>query len=330
MNGNSDIETRKNYWQDTVDCWRRLPNKAFFFGLLAAWLVLFQFLGNAILGYVHTSSLFSWLWDQYNKPSGDDAQGKFIPVLVVALFWWKRHELLSLPLKMWWPGFVIFVGALVLHIFGFLIQQPYPSIVALFAGIYGLMGLAWGYDWLRRSLFPFFLFIFCVPLGEHGEAITFPLQQLVSFLTEKIAHVFGVDVIRVGTQLFDPSGTYQYEVAAACSGIRSLIAVFLLATIYAFFSFRSARQRLLLIVLALPFAVLGNLLRMLLIIITASIGGQAAGNYVHGSWIFSLVPYIPAIVGFLFVGRWLEKREIKKRPPEKPDLEKREEAKSRA
>ena len=33
----------------------------------------------------------------------------------------------------------------------------------LFAGIYALMGLAWGRQWLRESFFPFILFIFCVP-----------------------------------------------------------------------------------------------------------------------------------------------------------------------
>ena len=60
--------------------------------------------------------------------------------------------------------------------------------------------------------------------------------------------------------------------------------------------------------LAFPFAVLGNLLRMLCIIIAAELGGQGAGNYVHESTFISLVPYIPAIFGLLWVGRWMEKR----------------------
>jgi hypothetical protein len=38
MNENQSNEPRPNWWQDTVDCWHRLPNKAFFFVLLAAWL----------------------------------------------------------------------------------------------------------------------------------------------------------------------------------------------------------------------------------------------------------------------------------------------------
>jgi len=316
MNKNPDNEMRKNFWQDTADCWQRLPNKAFFFALLAAWLALFQFFGNAILGYVHTPSLFSWMYGQYNNPRADDAHGNFIPFLVIGLFWWKRRELLAPPLKLWWPGLLILLAALMLHVAGYAVQQSYLSIVALFAGIYGLMGLAWGRAWLRRSLFPFFLFMFSVPLGERAEFITFPLRQLVSRLSELVAHwVLGIDVIRVGTQLFDPSGSYGFDVEAPCSGMRSLIAVFLLAAIYGFFVFRSPWKRLLLMALALPFSVLGNLARMLLIIVAAELGGQPWGNYVHEGGplgIISLVPYVPAIIGLLLVGRWLENQELKK------------------
>jgi exosortase len=316
MNGNQSNEPPPSWWQDTVDCWHRLPNKALFFVLLAAWLALFQFLGNAILGYVHTPSLFSWMHEQYNNPNADDGHGNFIPFLVIGLFWWKRRELVAQPLKLWWPGLLILLAALMLHVAGYAMQQPYLSIAALFAGIYGLMGLAWGTAWLRHSLFPFFLFVFSVPLGQRAEVITFPLRQLVSWLSEKVAHwILGIDVIRVGTQLFDPSGSYGFDVEAPCSGMRSLIAVFLLATIYGFFVFRSPWKRLLLMALALPFAVLGNLARMLCIIVAAELGGQQAGNYVHEGGplgIISLVPYLPAMAGLLLVGRWLENRELNK------------------
>ena len=252
-------------------------------------------------------------------PNADDGYGNFIPFLVIGLFWWKRRELLALPLKLWWPGLLILLAAMLLHVAGYAMQQPYLSIAALFAGIYGLMGLAWGRAWLRHSLFPFFLFMFSIPLGQRAEFITFPLRQLVTRLSELAAHwVLGIDVIRSGTQLFDPSGSYGFDVEAPCSGMRSLIAIFLLATIYGFFVFRSPWKRLLLMALALPFSVLGNLARMLLIIIAAELGGQSWGNYVHEGGplgIISLVPYLPAMIGLLLTGRWLENRELKRTRP---------------
>src|ERR1700728_3245333 len=106
---------------------------------------------------------------------------------------------------MWWPGLLIFAGAMALHILAYIVQQPRFSVVAMFVGIYGLMGLAWGREWLRQSSFPFFFFLFSIPLGGPADYVTFPLQQIVSWLTEKTAHLVGIDVIRVGTQLFDAS-----------------------------------------------------------------------------------------------------------------------------
>ena len=311
MNEQAKPVASTGFQADFLDCWQRLPNKAFFFALLAAWLALFHFLGNSTFGYIHSSSLFGWMLMAYNSQgvSGDDAYGNLIPFLVVGLFWWKRNELLALPLKIWPPALLIVGLGLLMHIAGYVIQEPRFSIVAMFIGIYGLTGLAWGPAWLRHSFFPFFLFIFCVPTAVVLEPITFPLRILVSTLVEWIAHyILGIGVLRMGTQLFDPLGTYQYDVAAACSGIRSLTAIFLFATVCGFVMFRSPGKRLLMMSLAVPFAILGNLLRMLLIIIAAVMGGQEWGNYVHESTLISLVPYLPVFLGLLLVVRWLEEK----------------------
>ena len=317
MNEDQTKPALANWRTDTIQCWHRLPNKAFFFALLAAWGLLFQFWGNSILGYVHTSSLFEWLYNSYNLSgeAGEDASvGNLIPFLVVGIFWWKRKELLALPLNLWSPGIWLLSAALLLHIVGYVVQQPFVSVVALFAGIYALMGLAWGREWLKHSAYPFFLFIFSMPLTAHLNFILFPLQLFICWLVEMVAHIVGINVLREGTQLMDPSGAYGYDVAAACAGMRSLIAVFLLATVYGFAAFRSPGKRIFLMALALPFAVLGNMLRLLAIIIAAEMGGQNAGNYVHEGGpfgIISLLPYVPGIIGLLWVGRWLEKREEK-------------------
>jgi exosortase/archaeosortase family protein len=63
--------------------------------------------------------------------------------------------------------------------------------------------------------------------------------------------------------------------------------------------------------LALPLSVLGNFTRLMCIIIAAEFGGQSAGNYVHESSLFSLVPYIPAILGLIWIGRKLGNDEAK-------------------
>jgi len=82
--------------------------------------------------------------------------------------------------------------------------------------------------------------------------------------------------------------------------------------IYAFVSFPKWWKRLVLIASAFPLAVIGNLVRMLTIIIAAEIGGQNWGNYLHEGGpggVFSLMPYVPAFAGLLLIGHWLRERE---------------------
>ena len=302
-------------FQTHLSDWRqRLPNKGFFLVLLAAWLALFSFLGNSTFGYIDTPSLLRWMWNAYNQdhPAGDDGHGDLIPFVVLALFWWKREGLLAQPLRAWWPALLLVAGALVLHVIGYLVQQPRVSIIALFVGLYGLTGLAWGPGWLRASFFPFCLFTFMVPLGSLTERLTFPLRLFVTKTVALICnHVLAIDVTSQGTHLFKMPYQYEYDVAPACSGIRSLVAITVIAIIYAFLAFKTPWKRGLLMVSAVPLAVLANVFRMITIVVAAELGGQEWGSYVHNGGplgILSLLPYVPAIIGLLLLGRWLEGR----------------------
>jgi exosortase/archaeosortase family protein len=60
---------------------------------------------------------------------------------------------------------------------------------------------------------------------------------------------------------------------------------------------------------SLPLAVIGNTVRLSTIVIAGEVGGQKAGNYVHDDGLISMLPYIPAIIGVMWIGRWLEKTE---------------------
>jgi len=312
------------FWKECAKCWRQLPDKLIFFGLLAAWFLLFHFLGNSTLGYVNTPSIFGWWFWVYTGGrdiasaaksiseilSMDEAHAWFIPLVVLGLLWMKRRELSSLPKQIWWPALGLLTLALLFHVLGFMVQQTRISLLAFFAGIYALTGLVWGRAWFRATFFPFFLIIFCVPVGTSVEYITFPLRLLATNMTVFVVHgILGIDVVQNGTAIWEPTGRFQYEVAAACSGIRSLTAIFSLAAMYAFLEFRKGWKRLVILAASFPLAVIGNVIRLVTIIIASETFGQSAGNYVHESAWFSLLPYLPVMVGLMLLGHWLRKVE---------------------
>lgn len=291
--------------------WSNLPDKAWFFALAVAWFAIFHFWGSSSFGYIPSNSLFTFMEVAYRENKiTDDTHGTFIPLVVLGILWWKRDDLFKKPLQPWWPGLLLIACGLLSHVVGYVIQQQRLSIIGLFVGLYGITGLVWGWNWLKATFFPFFLFGFMVPVGSLIETVTFPLRLAVTWV---VSHIFndllGIGVVRVGTQLFNHMSNYQYDVAAACGGMRSLIAISLISISYGFLVFRSPWKRLVMVAASLPLAVIGNVVRLSAIVGAGEFGGQALGNTVHDSTIISILPYIPAIFGVMQIGKFLEKME---------------------
>ena len=310
---------RAHGWRsDCQAAWSAMPRKTMFLALLGGWIALFHFCGNAAVAYAKTPSLFGWWWGGSTRGVGqagwnplailgsEESFAFVAPFLVLGLFWWKRTEFLSLPKRPWWPAFGLFVLALAMHLMGYLVQQARVSLLAFFVGVYALTGLTWGPHWLRASFFPFLLFGFCLPLANQADYVTFPLRLLATKITTAFSQVaLGINVMQDGTTIFDSTRSYQYEVAAACSGIRSLSAIQALAIVYGFLTFKTAWRRWVMIASGFPLAVAANVFRLTIIIIAAEAFGREAGNRVHQSDWFSLVPYLPAIAGIIWLGHWL-------------------------
>lgn len=314
----------EEFRRDFPGVWKSIPYKGLFISLLVAWVLLFEFLGNSTFGYIDTHSLFGWTSYAY-LTSADDEHGFLIPFLVLALLWWKRDQLQNLKVQPWPLGLVLIAVALILHILGYLAQQTRISLAAFYFGVYALVGLVWGWQALKATFFPMCLFAFALPLGTLAETITFPLRIFATTATSGLANnILGIDVIHSGTLIYDPSGAYQYEVAAACGGLRSLTAVLALCTIFGFMNFKKVRNRALMIIAGVPLAILGNMTRLLGIIVVSEAFGKEAGQMVHDNTWFSLLPYVPPIVGIVVIGHFLREQN-ETEPVEKPMMDTRKE-----
>ncbi|WP_044891464.1 exosortase/archaeosortase family protein [Opitutus terrae] len=280
-----------------------------------AGLALFQFFGNATHGYVDTSSTFWWWISQWIDPGAESEHGWVILGISGWLLWrnlrraargeWalrSQSEVESARTKdaddsgsgnveprrprrgcgdegVAAPAAAMVAG-LGLHALGFVAQQTRISIVAVLLFTWGVLRLGGGRRWGRAALFPLAFMLFAIPVNVL-DSLGFWLRMWVVDAAGAIAHLGGVDVVRSGTQLFSPDGSYQYDVAAACSGVRSLVALAALSLLIGYLNFRSWWRRALVFALCFPLTYLGNLTRVLVIIVAAELGGQAWGERAH-------------------------------------------------
>ncbi|MGH7958191.1 MAG: exosortase/archaeosortase family protein, partial [Opitutaceae bacterium] len=250
----------------------------------AAGFILFQFFGNATRGYIASSSLFYWWGFQWVNPGSETEHGWLILGLSVWLSWRNLRIAntnpecqgpQSIP-----PAIIALFTGLVLHALGFVAQQTRLSIVAFLIFTWGVMRLGGGRRWGDAAMFPLAFMVFALPISVLDE-IGLPLRVWVTTAGEHIAHLAGIDVLRSGTQLVAPDGRFNYDVAAPCSGVRSLMALTALSVLIGYLNFHSWGRRALLLGLSFPLVYLGNVARIVAIIFAAQAGGPEWGDRAH-------------------------------------------------
>lgn len=246
-------------------------------------LAVFQFFGNAARGYIDSASLFYWWGYQWANPQSESEHGWLILGLSCWLFWrnLKNAEcgVLSAERKSIAPLGAMMAG-LAVHLLGYALTQTRVSIVGFLLFAWGVLALAGGRRWGRAAVFPAVFMIFAIPLNML-DTVGFYLRLGVIEVAWHLAHLVGIDVIRNGTQLMSPDGGFSYDVAAACSGMRSLTALAALALLLGYLNFRSWPVRVLVGLLCFPFAFVGNVARIFAVIVMAEWRGQAAGVRAH-------------------------------------------------
>jgi exosortase len=172
------------------------------------------------------------------------------------------------------------IAGLLLHAAGFAAQQTRISIVAFLIFTWGVMRLAGGRRWGDAAMFPLAFMVFAIPVSVLDE-VGLPLRLWVTSAGERIAHLAGIDVIRSGTQLVAPDGRFNYDVAAPCSGVRSLMALTALSVLIGYLNFRTWWRRGLVLGLCLPLVYVGNVARIVAIVFAAQAGGAEWGDRAH-------------------------------------------------
>ncbi len=190
------------------------------------------------------------------------------------------------------------------------------------------MALAWSvllfpfafYGWraARWLILPAFFLMFIIPI-DFLDSLTFGLRMVTVHLSTAVLNGVGIAVQNVGTAIHSTSAAtpFSLDVADPCSGIRSLFGIMAFTALYGAFVLRRKRSRWILFLASFPLAMVGNVIRLFLTGVVASMGGQAAGMTLHDHALFVIGP-----ITFLFVfliSDFLANRE-KKYPPPQPEL----------
>ena len=189
------------------------------------------------------------------------SHGFLVPLFSAFLVWQRRERLAKLPAAGSWTGALVLIGGLGLLIVGSLGAELFLSRVSLLIVICGLIVMLRGWATFREVFFPWAFLALMIPVPAIiFNQFTLKLQFMASKLGSAILPMCGVPVYREGNIIFLPA--MPLEVAEACSGIRSLITLGALAIMYGYFIQKRVLGRILLVLAAVPIAILANAVRI--------------------------------------------------------------------
>ncbi|MES2390796.1 MAG: exosortase/archaeosortase family protein [Acidobacteriota bacterium] len=239
----------------------------------------------------------------------DDSGGFLIPFFVVFLVWDGRQRWRETPVRYEWKGITVVALALFVLVLGVLGADLFLSRTSFILLTAGLVWTLLGRPALARSRFILLTMLLAVPLPTLIlNHITFPLQILASRVASDLLPLAGVPVLREGNVIQLPA--MQLEVAEACSGIRSLMSLFIVAVIFGYFMERSVLRRTILAFAAIPIAVAANAMRIFGTGLCVQYWDpEKAMGFFHefSGWLVFLVSLISLYLVHLAMNRWPRK-----------------------
>ncbi len=239
-----------------------------------------------------------WLYDD------NYSYGFLIPPLAAYFAWERREHLRGLPAEgSAWGLFVLGLAFIVFAAgtLGGVLVLPRASVIVLLLGAILWIG---GWRWTRELLFPvLFLFLMLPIPNVLLNKIAFPLQLFAAGVAEETLFLLEIPVRRMGNIIYLPHT--QLEVAQACSGLRSLLALVTTGVVFAYFFGRTWPQRVLIVAASIPIAILVNAGRVAATgLLAHRYGMEVATGFFHtleGFGMFALAFALMAAFGFTIV-----------------------------
>lgn len=253
---------------------------------MSKWLLWAAVLALLVALYGGTSLDLAKDW--WNDPNA--SHGLLVPPLAAYVAWQRRQLTLSLPVKPDLGGVFWIAAGCLIFLVGKLGAEFFLSRISLVIVLAGFVYTFWGRARLRTLAFPLLLLGTMVPMPVIlYNSLAQPLQLFASFTATRLAQIFGVAVYQDGNVI--QLATTTLGVEEACSGLRSMSALVIMALLLGFTMCRRYLVRILLLALALPIAIFVNVVRVSGTAILADYNADLAMGYYHGfsGWVIFLL-----------------------------------------
>jgi exosortase len=215
------------------------------------------------------------------------AHGYFVPMFALALLWMRRDRLAGAqPRPSSWGLAFLGLGAAVQLVGGYYRIESVEGL-ALLPDLAGIALLLGGWRALRWAWPSIAFLAFMIPLPWRVEnALGPPLQSIATTISTYLLQTLGLMAFAEGfvIQLHDA----RIGVVEACSGLSMLITFIALSTAAALVVKRPLPDRIVLVLSAIPVALLANVIRIVMTgVLQETAGGHAASTFYHdlAGWI---------------------------------------------
>ena len=208
--------------------------------------------------------------------------------------WTKKDKLKSIPRQPSSWGVLLLLWGALQAVLGLAAQWIWVGRMSFLISLVGYIAVMFGWRMIRELVYPLCtLLLMITPPTFIFERLTLSLQLLASRLGEVCLEALGYSVLREGN-ILEMVGI-KLSVEEACSGIRSLVAIFFMCVLYNFFFVQGRSMKALLLVMAIPVAILGNAVR----IVATGVAGQYDPALVSGAAheAFGYVSVVAAALG---------------------------------
>lgn len=246
-------------------------------GLTAGWAVL----AAALLAALYYRAAIAF-WPRWaNEEAYQHCM--LVPPIVAGLVWYHRAQLASLKPRPTAVGLLLLGLGLAVCYLGYLTGARFVVGLSFPLVLLGLIASVLGPDYLRVLVFPVLLFVFAVPFPRHIMGLlSMPMQLVSSALTAACTRLLGIPIQHEGVNIALPS--FRFTVAEECSGMNSLLALFLACGVIAEVASLSVWQKLVTYVLVPVVVLTANVIRLMSVVLLGEfVGSQFALNhFVHG------------------------------------------------